>query len=418
VLARYLHGDAFDQTFARVDLRAANASERVLWYLTDHLNSVRLVLDESGDILDQIAYDAFGNIVAQLNPLLVNPILFTSREFDAETGLYYNRARHLDPTTGRWTIQDPLGFAAGDANLYRYVGNRATIATDPSGNIWYPGKYTIQYFREWRRGRELDAQLDEIQRRRHDPLAAVMQAGSGPWSIHNTYAIADPAFDRNWWQGMGDAAVLAAVGANWLAAGTTWVSPAGQQLVWQSGRWWNRTANRAATAEEAAAATQAVAAARGAGAPAARTVNHFDEIARFRQRAGLPAFRAEDSATGSVARAVVNDGTSRAYHGVNTGLSSNSIPSRMEVIQQLQTRGYFQNVTNIGQAPMLAHAEAHALMRAVERTGARSITIYSDRTVCRACRTQLHLLAEHLGVTELRVFEAGNPLPYIIMPRR
>jgi RHS repeat-associated protein len=130
-----LHGDGFDQTFARVDLRAANASERVLWYLTDHLNSVRLVLDETGAVLDQIAYDAFGNIVAQLNPLLVNPILFASREFDAETGLYYNRARYLDPTTGRWTTQDPLGFAAGDANLYRYVGNMATMATDPSGNI-------------------------------------------------------------------------------------------------------------------------------------------------------------------------------------------------------------------------------------------------------------------------------------------
>ena len=138
LLARYLHGDEFDQTFARVDLRAANASERVLWYLTDHLNSVRLVLDETGAVLDQIAYDAFGNIVAQLNPLLVNPILFASRDFDAETGLYYNRARYLDPTTGRWTTQDPLGFAAGDANLYRYVGNMATMATDPSGNIaWF-----------------------------------------------------------------------------------------------------------------------------------------------------------------------------------------------------------------------------------------------------------------------------------------
>jgi len=139
LLARYLHGDEFDQTFARVDLRAANASERVQWYLTDHLNSVRLVLDESGAVLDQIAYDAFGNIVARLNPLVDHPLLFTSRQFDAETGLYSNRARYLDPSTGRWTTQDPLGFAAGDANLYRYVGNRATLATDPSGNIvWLP----------------------------------------------------------------------------------------------------------------------------------------------------------------------------------------------------------------------------------------------------------------------------------------
>jgi RHS repeat-associated protein len=130
-----LHGDEFDQTFARVDLRAANASERVQWYLTDHLNSVRLVLDETGAVLDQIAYDAFGNIVAQLNPLLANPILFASREFDAETGLYYNRARYLDPSTGRWTTQDPMGFAAGDANLYRYVFNNPVVYTDPSG-LW------------------------------------------------------------------------------------------------------------------------------------------------------------------------------------------------------------------------------------------------------------------------------------------
>jgi hypothetical protein len=36
-----------DQPFARVDFRAANASERVQWYLTDHLNSVRLVLPPS-----------------------------------------------------------------------------------------------------------------------------------------------------------------------------------------------------------------------------------------------------------------------------------------------------------------------------------------------------------------------------------
>ena len=41
-------------------------------------------------------------------------------------------------TTRRWTTQDPLGFAAGDANLYRYVGNRATLLVDPSGNIvWF-----------------------------------------------------------------------------------------------------------------------------------------------------------------------------------------------------------------------------------------------------------------------------------------
>jgi hypothetical protein len=38
-----------------------------------------------------------------------------------------------DPTVGRWLSQDPIGFKAGDPNLYRYVGNSPTNATDPSG---------------------------------------------------------------------------------------------------------------------------------------------------------------------------------------------------------------------------------------------------------------------------------------------
>jgi len=38
-----------------------------------------------------------------------------------------------DPGIGRWLQQDPIGFRAGDANLYRYVGNKPTNMTDPSG---------------------------------------------------------------------------------------------------------------------------------------------------------------------------------------------------------------------------------------------------------------------------------------------
>lgn len=38
-----------------------------------------------------------------------------------------------DPTIGRWLTEDPIGFAAGDANLYRYAGNGQTNARDPSG---------------------------------------------------------------------------------------------------------------------------------------------------------------------------------------------------------------------------------------------------------------------------------------------
>lgn len=38
-----------------------------------------------------------------------------------------------DPTLGRWLEQDPIGFDAGDMNLYRFVGNDPTNSVDPSG---------------------------------------------------------------------------------------------------------------------------------------------------------------------------------------------------------------------------------------------------------------------------------------------
>ncbi len=43
-----------------------------------------------------------------------------------------------DPSIGRWLEEDPIGFEAGDANLYRYVTNGPTNAVDPTGldKVW------------------------------------------------------------------------------------------------------------------------------------------------------------------------------------------------------------------------------------------------------------------------------------------
>ena len=38
-----------------------------------------------------------------------------------------------DPSSARFISQDPLGFDAGDPNLYRYVFNSPTNSTDPTG---------------------------------------------------------------------------------------------------------------------------------------------------------------------------------------------------------------------------------------------------------------------------------------------
>jgi RHS repeat-associated protein len=125
---RELQGDGIDQHLAYV------ASSNAYWYLTDHLNSIRAVVNSGGNTF--VAYDAYGNLTTSAAPGLYD---WTGREFDVETGLQYNRARYYDPGTGRWISQDPMGFDAGDSNLYRYVSNSPTRDVDPSGLQGAPG---------------------------------------------------------------------------------------------------------------------------------------------------------------------------------------------------------------------------------------------------------------------------------------
>ena len=54
-------------------------------------------------------------------------------EFKAVNMLPYNQGRKFRPGVRRWTSQDPVGFDAGDSNLYRYINNDPTKTTDPSG---------------------------------------------------------------------------------------------------------------------------------------------------------------------------------------------------------------------------------------------------------------------------------------------
>jgi RHS repeat-associated protein len=127
---RELQGDGVDQHLAYV------TSSNAYWYLTDHLNSIRSVINNSGTVQDSIVYDGYGNITYQTPSPATTPLYsYTGRELDVETGLQYNRARYYDATTGRWFSQDPMGFHAGDSNLYRYVNNQPTNEADPSGAL-------------------------------------------------------------------------------------------------------------------------------------------------------------------------------------------------------------------------------------------------------------------------------------------
>jgi len=50
-----------------------------------------------------------------------------------DSRLQSNLNRWYDARVGRWLSEDPVGFAGGDGNLYRYVGNGPSGRFDPVG---------------------------------------------------------------------------------------------------------------------------------------------------------------------------------------------------------------------------------------------------------------------------------------------
>lgn len=125
---RYLHGPVVDQVFAQ-----ESASGETLWHLSDHLGTVRDLVDSTGAVVNHFAYDSYGNVVAESNPAESTRYRFTGRELDLETGLHYYRSRFYDSLIGKFLSEDPIGFWGGQTDLYQYVGNRPVGMIDPTG---------------------------------------------------------------------------------------------------------------------------------------------------------------------------------------------------------------------------------------------------------------------------------------------
>ncbi len=109
------------------------------YYVKDASNTVHVLVDEDGLIVEYYYYDAFGNLkMRDVNYNLItesvygNRFLFQGREYDYDTALYYFRARWYEPETGRWLSPDPIGISGG-LNLYAFCGNDPINYVDPSG---------------------------------------------------------------------------------------------------------------------------------------------------------------------------------------------------------------------------------------------------------------------------------------------
>ena len=125
MLARYTHGRQVDEPLAQ--LRDSTAT----YYEQDGLASITSLSDGIGGLANSYTYDSFGKLTASTGTL-INPFQYTARDYDAETGLRYYRARYYDAYTGRFLAEDTIGNDEG-SNLYAYVSNSAVNSSDPTG---------------------------------------------------------------------------------------------------------------------------------------------------------------------------------------------------------------------------------------------------------------------------------------------
>jgi RHS repeat-associated protein len=134
----YVHGAGIDEILVKV------TTSGPAYYHHDGLGSTIALTGENGELLESYRYDAFGAVTI-LSPSTLDPrpstafgnrFLFTGREWLSQVGLYDYRNRVYSAQIGRFLQTDPIRFAAGDGNLYRYVGNNPALRIDPSGKYW------------------------------------------------------------------------------------------------------------------------------------------------------------------------------------------------------------------------------------------------------------------------------------------
>jgi RHS repeat-associated protein len=139
----YLSGDRADQYIAQYD-----TSNGAAWYLTNNLGSVCTTVNNSGQPIDNIVYDAYGKVTSQSNAAQEPGIGYTGLQTFAALGLDKAGMRFYDPQSQQWLQQDSILLAAGP-NTREYVNDEPTNATDPTGQWLTTDDNATSQWRSW-----------------------------------------------------------------------------------------------------------------------------------------------------------------------------------------------------------------------------------------------------------------------------
>ena len=121
-----------------------NYNNAQYFYRRDAQGNIIALIDNTGDVVVEYKYDAWGNheaIVANEAYVALanlNPFRYRGYYFDEETGLYFLQTRYYDPEVGRFIFRDSIEYAGPETicglNLYAYCGNNPVMNVDPSGS--------------------------------------------------------------------------------------------------------------------------------------------------------------------------------------------------------------------------------------------------------------------------------------------
>ena len=109
-------------------------------YLYDGQGNVRGLLDEKGNLTDTYAYNAYGELTEKTGET-ENHYLYTGEYYDGVSGLYYLRARYMNPEMGSFTSMDTWqGDLYEPVTLHKYLYANANPVKykDPSGMFSLP----------------------------------------------------------------------------------------------------------------------------------------------------------------------------------------------------------------------------------------------------------------------------------------
>ena len=109
------------------------------YYLKDHLGSIRMTVDASGNPAGWDDYYPYGMQMTgrSYTSSADQRYKFIGKERDASTGLDYFGARYYDSFRGQWLEVDPLYSKYPGTSPYDYVLSNPIRLVDPDGSVTY-----------------------------------------------------------------------------------------------------------------------------------------------------------------------------------------------------------------------------------------------------------------------------------------